>query len=74
MLQAVAGWSQFLSDKQQKKDMCNFVKNQKLYIPVPVSDLLWGRNMTLWENVPASYKYLVPNDTFYGLMYRVSFI
>ena len=44
---------------------------EKVFVPVSVSDLLWGRRVTLWDRVRDHYRHIVPNDTWFGLMYRV---
>ena len=71
VIQALATWSQFLLAPNRLL-MGFLLRDEALFVPVTVSDLLWGQHMTLWNKIRQShFKNMIPNDAWFGLMYRV---
>jgi len=72
VVQALATWSRFLSF-WHRLIMFFILSSEDLIVKVPVAELLWGRRISLWDRVRRYKKHLVPNDTWFGLMYQVCF-
>ena len=73
VIQALVTWMRYLS-YVEKMLMQLILVTEPLYIRVSVADLLWGQRIALWEKMRQHFPGLIPNDTWFGLMYRVNFI
>ena len=70
VIQALVTWLHYIPFLQ-KFLMEIVMYSEPLYVRVSVADLLWGQRISLWERMQDHFGSLVPNDTWFGLMYRV---
>jgi len=73
VIQALVTWLRYRPFME--KLMIEFMLlREPLYVKVSVADLLWGQRSLLWEEMRQYYPGIVPEDTSFGLMYRVNFL
>lgn len=66
---ALVTWLQYIP-LPQKLLMQVILWTEPLYVRVSVADLLWGQRISLWERMREYFSNLIPNDTWFGLIYR----
>jgi len=48
--------------------------SEPLYVKLSVANLLWGQRSSLWEKMQKHYPGIIPNNIWFGLMYRVNVV
>ena len=75
MIQALVTWLRHIPFLEKYfVQLFLFLRLEPLYVKVSVAHLLWGQRISLWEKMPAYFSHVIPNDTWFGLMYRVNLV